>query len=157
MITREVFAKVWASLCARFGRENDARQAAAYLEYLDGQLSTEELQVAGRALWATSRFFPRPADFLLVGAAGEWRLVLECMEGHRGPDWPWSKVWPRLGQRAKDACNALGGVGALRAAFERDPIRTKEAWEAAYEQATVGDALKLPPPAPPARQLRAAR
>ena len=38
----------------------------AYWKFLNDRLSNEQFMAAARTVWATSRFFPRPADFLLA-------------------------------------------------------------------------------------------
>lgn len=153
MIERAAFKQAWGHLCTRFGRSDDPAQAVQYFDYLSEQMGTDEFLRAARAVWATARYFPRPADFLLIAAADEWMLVLRCIEGFRGPDWPWREPWERLSKRAQDACNLLGGMEALKGAAARDPLRLKAAWEAAYEQAAASAVLALPAPAGPPPSL----
>ena len=75
MIDRRKFTAWWQRLEARFGKTEGAD---AYLIYLESQgMITEAFEAAAAAVWATSRFFPRPADFLLVEAGSAWAAVLE--------------------------------------------------------------------------------
>jgi len=134
MIDQAAFIRAWRHLCTRFGRKVDADEAAEYLDFLDGQLDTDSFLAAARVLWATAKWFPRPADFVLVGAAGEWRLVLEAVDRYAPPDTAWLKPWGALSDRSREACQQLGGLAAMRAVYERDVLRLKAAWEAAYEQ-----------------------
>jgi hypothetical protein len=108
------FKHVWDQLCVRFGQTNDAEAAAAYLEYLTDQMETGQFIQAARALWATNRWFPRPADFVLVGAAREWKLVIQAAEAYVPPNWSWQTPWSQLSKRAQEACKALGGMTTVR-------------------------------------------
>jgi hypothetical protein len=162
MIDLEEFTKAFRLICSRFGREFVTEQAGAYLRFLndttdtgDDRRDTEAFLAAARAVWATSKFFPRPADFLTVLAGGEWTVVLELIEKARRRE-AWSDEWRgQLTQRGRDACLKLGGVPGMVAMVDRDLIRTKAAWEEAYEQATTTAALALPKPARPERALPA--
>ena len=146
MIDPTQFHAAWEGLCTRFGKEPDPRQAGAYLRYLSEQMTTEQFLQSVRALWATAKWFPRPADFLLIGAASEWHLVLRCLEGFHPPDFPWAETWRELSPRAQSACIALGGIPGMKPQAEKDTIRLKSAWETAYEQAAASAALALPAP-----------
>lgn len=155
MITTHTFSQEWRRHCLRHGRAIDQDEAACYLEYLSEQMDEATFVAASRALWATSRFFPRPADFVLIGAGGEWRLVIRCIEGFAPPKWEWTGPWKELSDRGREACKQLGGMETMRAAFERDALRLKAAWEQAYEQATAAEVLQLV--AGEVRQLQAVR
>jgi hypothetical protein len=155
VIEREEFTEAWAHLCDRFGREPDPRQAHSYLKFLDESgMDTPAFLVAARTIWATAKWFPRPADFLLVGAAGEWSTVLGAVSAYNPPEAGWVEHWRALSPRALAACNALGGIAGMRAIYDRDVLRLKAGWEQAYEQETAAAVLALPAPAP--RQLRPA-
>jgi hypothetical protein len=148
MIDPEAFNRAWAAICTRFGREVDDDQAGMYFDYLDDQMSTAAFLQAARGVWATARYFPRPADFLLIGASGEWALVLTAAAGFCGPEWKWVESWKRMSPRCQEACKSLGGMDAIRALMEKDLIKLKLEWERAYEQATTELALALPMPEP---------
>lgn len=146
MIDRKEFLNVWAHLCTRFGRQNDADQAAAYFEFLSEQMDTEPFINAARGIWATSRFFPRPADFLLLEASSEWQIVLQAVGEYTPPHGEWHKHWKLLTPRSVDACRSLGGISSMRLMYERGDIpRLKAEWERAYEQCTTDAVLALPP------------
>jgi hypothetical protein len=145
------FKHVWDQLCVRFGQTNDAEAAAAYLEYLTDQMETGQFIQAARALWATNRWFPRPADFVLVGAAREWKLVIQAAEAYVPPNWSWQTPWSQLSKRAQEACKALGGMTTVRTLWEKDVSKLKHEWERAYEQEAAAEVLALP--AVPMRQL----
>jgi hypothetical protein len=159
MIDPAEFQTVWRHLLTRFGKTYDAGQAAAYLDYLSPEMDTDTFKAAARSLWATAKWFPRPADFLLVRAAGEWRTVIDCMAGCAHPDFAAMQkpdgAWWRLSDRARDACVALGGIPGMKLANERNSLALKTAWEKAYEEATATRALALPAPRPD-RALKAA-
>lgn len=134
MIDRDAFKRTWAQLCARFGKQSDPQQAVAYYEFLTEQLDTQAFIAAARAIWATSTWFPRPVDFVLVIAAGEWRLVLEAVGKYAPPDAAWLTAWEALSERSRAACKQLGGLSAMRTIYDRDVLRLKSEWERAYEQ-----------------------
>lgn len=146
MIDRNEFQSAWAMLCERFGKTYEGNQAAAYYRYLNDQMDTEGFVRAARALWATARWFPRPADFLLVGAAGEWALVLAAAEAYTPPAWEWSQHWQRMTERGREACRAIGGMTTIRALWERDVTKLKAEWERAFEQSMAAEVLSLPAP-----------
>lgn len=146
MVERTQFHQVWLSLCERFGQDARPNQEMAYYRYLNEQMDTPTCLAAARALWATAKWFPRPADFLLAGAADDWARVLECVRLHHPPEWGWVEPWKRMSERSRAACLALGGIPAMKTCAGNDPIRTKKAWEDAYEQATTSEALALPAP-----------
>lgn len=152
MIDKGEFMRAWEHLSARFGRESNAGQAAAYYGFLNDQMDTPAFLQAARALWATAKWFPRPADFLLLSASGEWGLVLDAVKSCHPPEWRWTEPYGRLSDRARSACDALGGIHAMVPVYNKDVLRLKAAWEAAYEQATAEHVLSLPP-AGPARRL----
>jgi hypothetical protein len=143
MIDHEIFGAAWKRLCVRFGRKVDSEEAADYHEYLSEQLGTEDFLAACRTLWATATFFPRPADFVLVGAADDWSRVLGAVEKYTPPQAEWVQPWRSLSPRARAACDQIGGISAMRAIYERDVLRLRTAWEKAYEQEVGRDALKL--------------
>jgi hypothetical protein len=143
MIDRRAFTRSWQEILTRFGRDPEPGQAAAYYEYLSEQMDTEQFLAAARALWATARYFPRPADFLLMGAGGEWDTVRLAMEGVSTQSW--AGHWRTLSARSQDACRALGGVPHMADMWARDSIRLKAAWEAEYERTVAVAALSLPP------------
>lgn len=144
MIEQARFFEVWGHLCKRFGRDADPVQGAAYFEYLTEVMDTEAFVVAARALWASARFFPSPAEFLTVQAAAEWPLVQECVKECHPPEWKWSEAWKGLSPRAQQACRNLGGVHTMRITYERDPLKLKTAWESEFAQVATAEVLALP-------------
>ena len=147
MIDPTQFHAAWEGLCTRFGKEPDPRQAGAYLRYLSEQMTTEQFIQSVRALWATAKWFPRPADFLLIATADDWQIVMRCMDECKPPEWNWSDIWrEEMNERARAACLALGGIQSMRPMRDKDIIRLKAAWESAYEQAAASAALALPAP-----------
>lgn len=151
MIDRKEFLKAWQAIEERFGRTPDPKMAAMYLAFLTEQMETAEFLAAARTIWATAKFWPRPADFLTLGPAGEWPIVVRCIDGFRAPDWPWVKPgpdgelspWHSLSERSRAACRQMGGMDVLKATYERDPIRAKTEWERALEQTTADAVLQL--------------
>lgn len=156
MIEESAFKHAWSQLLKRFGRDMDPGTAAAYYEYLSPQMDTAAFLSASQAIWATAKWFPRPADFVLQHAAGDWAIVLQCIAGYHGPDWAWIRAWEQLSTRGKTACKAFGGMDVIKATYEKQPLTFREAWTAAYEQTAATDALALPAPAYDTPQLKAA-
>lgn len=146
MIERAEFMRAWEHLCGRFGRDPDPGQAAAYYGFLSEQMETESFLRAARTLWATAKWFPRPADFLLLEASGEWRCVLAAIEACHPPDWRWMDHVREMSPRGQAACDSLGGIHAMKIIHDKDVLRLKTAWDAAYEQATAETVLALPAP-----------
>lgn len=129
MIARELFLEHWQRICRRFDKAFDRsnlRDAEDYMDFLGPRMSDEEFDEAARAVWATAKWFPRPADFLAVQAANEWRTVLELAQAFE------AETWAQLTTAAKMATEALGGTAAIRKA--RDVGRTRERWIDAYER-----------------------
>lgn len=146
MIDRTVFRDEWRRLVARFGQQWDKEQALAYLEFLSPHMDTAEFQSAARSLWAVAKWFPRPADFLLAASGEDWEHAIGAIELCTPPEWGWSARWQQISSRGQDACRRLGGIPAMRTAWQRDPLRLKTEWERAYEQSTAREALLLPSP-----------
>lgn len=153
MIERETFKATWARLCRRFGQDNDPEMASEFFVYLAQRLDTEGFLAAAQAVWSTSRFFPRPADFLAVRQAADWALVQEAIAGFHGPDWPWAAVWKLVSELGREATTAVGGVEGLAQFSANELLHAKREWDRAYEGALVTDAVALPP-APVVRLLR---
>jgi hypothetical protein len=146
-ITNDVFEEGWRKLLERFGKPYSARQAADYLEFLnDCGMSDGAFKAATRQVWATAKWFPRPADFLTVGIGGEWETVLRCME-LADKKQAWHVDFALLTDRGRAACKALGGIHEMIPVRNKDTIRLKTAWEQAYEQATASTLAALPQPA----------
>lgn len=150
MISPEAFAAGWEMICRRWRRADaqgrlavDHLEADDYHRFLSPLMGDEEFTAACRAVWATREFFPRPCDFLLVAAGGEWGLVLRCLDARRGKT-AWHEEWRALSERGRGACTALGGMDALLAAFDRDPVRLRQAWEREYEVQAQVQALAAP-------------
>jgi hypothetical protein len=129
MIERSVFLTHWKRICRRFDRAFDKdtlTETDDYFDFLSARMSTEEFDEAARAVWATSRFFPRPADFLSVQAGHEWRTILEMATAFD------RDAWAQLSTAAKLATEALGGTEAIRGS--RELVRLRAAWFDAYER-----------------------
>lgn len=154
MIDRSEFTRAWKHLCSRFGKQDDGEQAAAYLRYLDDQISTQEFMGAARALWATAKWFPRPVDFLLVAAGDDWQAVLSAAAGFSPPGWDWTTHWDAMSPRAQEACKRLGGMDAVRKLWEKDLVKLKSEWERAYEQSAAQE-IALTPLPPPVQKVLA--
>lgn len=147
-IPRQLFLEHWKRICRRFGRgfdEGNLADAEDYLVFLDGRLTAEEFVDAARAVWATARWFPRPADFLGVMAGHEWRTVLE-VAGNWDPD-----AWAELTVAAKLATEAVGGTAGIREA--RDVPRLRAAWLDAYEREVKAECAVPRLPELPAEQV----
>lgn len=156
MINRAKFAEVWAHLCTRFNRANDAHQAAAYHEFLSEQMDTPAFVAAARAIWVSNTYFPSPAEFVMVQAQGDWPLVLDCAKGFHPPDWPWVAHWRQLSPRGQAACKHLGGMDVVRALYEKDVTKLKANFERAFSETLQTDALQPAlPKAPEARRISA--
>jgi hypothetical protein len=139
MIDRRKFAAWWQRLEARFGKTEGAD---AYLLYLESQgIDTTAFERAAAAVWATSRFFPRPADFLLVEAGAAWVAVLKNAPALVPPltgKIAWDQARASIPDRAFDALTSIGGPTALRDAH--DMARFRRDFLEAYELAVIHDA-----------------
>lgn len=139
MIDRETFLWHWKRICRRFGKKFDQQNltdAEDYLAFLERRMPTEEFEEAAQAVWATAKWFPRPADFLRVQAGREWRTVLELVAA-------WDKpTWAGLTTNARLATEAVGGLTSIGAA--KDVGRTMTLWLDAYEREVQADAAVLP-------------
>ncbi len=152
MIDRDVFKAQWNLILGRFGREWDAPQAAAYFGFLSDQMETEEFKAAAAALWATATFFPKPSEFLMIGAARDWPLVLKAIDTCHAPDWSWAEHFRALSPRGRAACIRLGGIPAMKEqlAARGDVTRLKTDFDKSFEQETAATAAALAISAPPA-------
>lgn len=146
MIALDEFTPAWEHLCARFGKEPDARQSAAYYGFLSERMETDEFLRAARTLWATAKWFPRPADFLGLGASDDWQLVLNSAAAYNPPDASWHEHWKQLSPRGAAAARQLGGISAIKPLYDRDVIRLRSAFLEAYEAVAVQDVLAAPLP-----------
>ena len=129
MIEPAVFLTHWKRICRRFDRVFDAEnvsESGDYLDFLSARMSTEDFDEAARSVWATARFFPRPADFLSVQAGHEWRTVLEMATNFD------RETWGQLTTAAKLATEAVGGTDGIRAS--RELVKLRAAWLDAYER-----------------------
>lgn len=160
MIDRDQFDNAWRHMLTRFGKQYDARQAAAYYGFLSESLDTEGFLRAARALYVGARFLPSPAEFLTIQVGEEWAVLLSALENHFGPEWKSSEFFKELSPRAKDAVRRLGGLAGMKLIHDKDLLRCKTAFEGAYQQAAVGSALEsrfvLPPAAPASPALAGA-
>lgn len=147
VIERNEFIRRWRQLCVRFSRADDPEQAASYLGYLSGQMSTGEFIGAAKALWATAKWFPRPVDFLLVAAGNDWTLVLDAASKFSPPEWAWTAAWAEMSPRCQEAVRRMGGMDAVRRIWERDVVKLKTEWEKAYEQSAAAEIARALPPA----------
>lgn len=146
MIDKDEFKAAWRNLLVRFGKEVNVDQAAMYYDYLSATMDTAEFLPACHAIWATAKWFPRPADFLTVRAGQEWPLVLSAAEAYRPPDAAWVPLFRALSPRSQAAIRRLGGIDAVRAQMERSVVKLRESFLAAYEEEATTEALALPAP-----------
>lgn len=146
MIDKAAFKQGWRNLSARFGKEINADQAAMYYDYLSQVMETDEFLQACNAIWATAKWFPRPADFLNVRAASEWPIVLRCANEYRPPDATWFETWKLLAPRSQAAVKRLGGIDAVKEQLARNSLKIKEAFLAAFEEEATAEVLALPAP-----------
>lgn len=154
MPSRPTFLRWWKRLEERFGEQ---RGVEAYYVYLHRTLpSDEEFEPAAAAVWATTRFWPRPADFLLVGGASGWDLVRRYAPGMVGGAVSadtWRERQALIGERAWAALDALGGPIALR--DSRDVPRFRREFLHAYELVVTKESQAvLPALANPKEQNR---
>ena len=135
------WARAFLALAKRFGRTPDTEEARMYGAYLDScGLTVDEAVAACRSLWATARFWPRPADFLEVTAEREWAKVLYLSQRH-GSDPEYRAVWDTLTLDAKDAIGSLGGIHTLKEA--RSILRVREAFFDALSRTTAARAAQM--------------
>lgn len=164
MIDKEIFAEEWKALLVRFGRKVDEAnkdQGKRFYVFLSPQMDTAAFVAASRAVWATSRFFPRPADFLTCGSGAVWSSLVGLLREYRPPAWggaytaiEWWDAWRSLPAAATDAAESLGHVEQLQRLAETQSMKFREQWERLYEQRTVSDAVAaLPPPKASAAML----
>lgn len=139
MIDKHTFAAWWQRLEARFG---ETQGADAYLAYLESQgLETQDFASAAASVWATSRFFPRPADFLLVQAGAAWAAVLKHAASLVPPvssREAWDDARAAIPERAFKALGTIGGPVALRECS--DLARFRRDFLDAFERAVIEDA-----------------
>lgn len=165
MIDKTVFAREWKSLLVRFGRKVDdanKEQGRRFYVFLSPQMDTETFLAAARSVWATSRFFPRPADFLTSRSTEVWAEVVKLLRGYSPPVWggaysasEWWDAWRALPPAAQEAADALGDVEQLQRLLNTQSMRLREQWERSYEQRAVSDAVQAIPA--PRESLRLAR
>ena len=143
MISPGLFLEHWKRICRRFDRvfdKGNLADAEDYMAFLGPRMGDEEFGEAAQAVWATAKWFPRPADFLSVRAGHEWRLVLEVSVNFD------RDVWARLTSAAKLATEAVGGTEGIRRA--REIVRLRTAWLDAYEREVQAESSvsRLPEP-----------
>lgn len=157
MIDKGVFTDEWKALLVRFGRKVDdanKEQGRRFYAFLSPQMDTEAFVRAARSVWATSRFFPRPADFLLVESGPVWAQIMDLLRAYSPPAWgngitahQWWERWQALPQAARDAADAIGDVEQLQKLAQTQSIRFREQWERTFEQQRTSEAVAaLPPP-----------
>jgi hypothetical protein len=132
MIPTTEFQDAWKSLCRRHGRTVDAAEAAEVHRYLNDILSAEEFRRAARHVWATREFFPRPADFVTANAAFEWAGAIRAKAKATG-EFPWRDAAEALSPRGREALRIIGGLDVLVDLYQRDPLRARAEFLAAYE------------------------
>lgn len=139
MIDQGVFADEMQALQERFGKDLSDGALARYYAYLDERLDTESFASASRSIWATNRFFPRPADFLAAEATAQWRVLLRLAEAWR-PPYSTPDVYGALSERGGEAVRELGGISAVKDALDIDVVRFRRTWYDAYESVVALDA-----------------
>lgn len=158
MIDAGKFRAWWQRLEERFG---ETVGIDAYLAYLNRQgLSTDEFEASAAAVWATSRFFPRPADFLLVSAGAGWQAVQkhapDLCGGPNATREAYDAARAAIPDRAYRALATIGGPLAFRDASDRGRFRRDflEAYELIVTEEALGSIvlssggkpLRLPSP-----------
>jgi hypothetical protein len=132
-ISKALFMKVWEAMEKRFG-EQPPGSAGDYLSFLDLLLTDEEFTEAGRAVWATREFFPRPADFLMVRQGRDWALVQEAAElARRKKDW--GELFQSMSSAGQMSIKALGGIFVVDERMQRNPGLTRSDFGTQYEVA----------------------
>ncbi len=144
MIDAHAFSEVWIRLCRRFGRDMQTDEAASYRAYLDDVgMTTDAFLAAAGQLWATREFFPRPADFLLVRIAQDWRWLQLVLDAYNPPGGQWNaELWDGLSIRGQEAVRFLGGLRAVKDQAQRDPARLFERFRDAYHLVVVEQSAK---------------
>ncbi len=165
MIDKAVFVEEWKALLVRFGRKVDdanTEQGRRFYAFLSPLMDTETFTSAARSVWATSRFFPRPADFLTTQATEVWAEMSALLRAYNPPIWgerysatEWWQAWRALPDAATDAADALGTAEQLQKLLHSHSMKLREQWERLYEQHTVTEAVKALPPAKGAALLTA--
>jgi len=156
MLDEAIFAKAWAMLKERFHTEASEDQTRAYFAYLRNRITTEEFREAAATVWATNRFFPRPVDFLIVGASREWGLLLRAANSFNPPSQVDLAPWDALSTRTHDAIRASGGRLAVRDAIQKNPIQFRQRFVEAFEMAATVDSGRtksLPEVTPDSRRI----
>lgn len=138
MIDKRTFVAWWKRLEDRFGQTPGAD---AYLGYLDSQgMDSDEFELAASAVWATARFFPRPADFLLVQAGQAWDAVRKNVSDLQTRDEAaWFAARARIPDRAWKVLATLGGPPAVL--DTRDLSRVRRDFLDAYELTVAEEAM----------------
>lgn len=150
MIDTRVFGAWWARLEERFGKQPGAD---AYARYLNAQgMGSQEFEGAASALWATSRFFPRPAEFLFIEAGIAWKCVQDNAPRMVPPvksREDYDEARGLIPPRAWEALQSLGGPRVV--ADSHDLVRLRRDFLDAYELVVVEasrGALTLEPAKP---------
>lgn len=129
-LTKGVFLSHWERLARRFNRNLDAsclEEANDYYAFLSERISAEDFLLSATAVWATSKWFPRPADFLSYNAGMEWLVVLSLAD-------KWDKeTWNGLTNAAKVATESIGGLNSIGGS--RDIVKIRNAWFESFERA----------------------
>jgi hypothetical protein len=141
VIDNTEFKRAWTAIVDRFGKEFNPKIAAAYYEFLSPQMDTETFLAAARTVWASAKWFPRPADFLTAGVGDEWRRVDVWMDPSLTAV-ERDEKWRALSARTRETVKRLGGLDAMRGV--KDVLRLKSAFEQTYEQAMASEVLALP-------------
>lgn len=144
MLDQSVFAKAWAMLKERFGATLSEEQTKAYFRYLSDRIETEEFREAAAMIWATNRFFPRPVDFLVIGASKEWGKLQTALDGFNPPHQTNQEAIQALGPLTRKLVSDLGGFPSLKAALQKDPIRLRDQFSRNYEHAATVESGRRP-------------
>lgn len=139
MIDREAFVEEMQRLERRFSEELHDDDLWALYDYLSQHLDTDGFLRASQAVWATNRFFPRPADFLMVQSAESWRNLQRYLRDYK-PPYEVSDPNETLSGMTMQVVRDMGGLLVAKEEMQRSPVRFRRAFGDAYEAAVVADA-----------------
>ena len=139
-IQSDSFLRAWETLEKRFGKQPPG-SAADYLGYLDGVLTDEEFGSAWRAVWATCRFFPRPADFLMVRQGEDWAKVQEAEKLARKRE-DWGSVFRSMTPQGQKSIQAMGGIFVVGEQMQKSGSYVRRDFGAEYEMAVTTLAIE---------------
>lgn len=138
-IERSAFVEAMRALERRFNHEIHEDDLSRYHEYLSERMDTDEFLAAVDNIWATNRFFPRPADFLTIQIEDAWRRLKEAasigIKRHAnmtadGEPVRWTDP---LTPRGIQAIRDLGGIESVQELLNFNAMKLKAEWRQVYE------------------------